>query len=236
MEYLLPATERPGRDHALLEELYGDAVAQWGRYLGHVAAIIGGADSQERMGIGDHFVPVSLERQRQAASFLGLHAFRPPPAFIDREILRRIETESVVRRIGRAQERVLDTLLNDARLNRMIEYETLAQPGTAYTISDLMADIRGGVWTELAEDEVRIDIYRRNLQRTYLESVDRQLNGTLARSSRRRANSDARPILREELRELEVAVGLAIERAADSMTRLHLRDVEAEIGTILKGA
>ncbi|MEX0907844.1 MAG: zinc-dependent metalloprotease, partial [Gemmatimonadota bacterium] len=45
---LLRVAERPGQDYTLLDELYGNAVAQWGRYNGHVAAVVAGAETWER--------------------------------------------------------------------------------------------------------------------------------------------------------------------------------------------
>ncbi len=88
-------------------------------------------------------------------------------------------------------------------------------------------------------------MYRRNLQRAYLEVVDRVLNPPPAQAGgggpfggRQQAQlpqyeSDARPILRGELMELDAMVERAIGNASDGMTRLHLRDVRMEIEGIL---
>jgi hypothetical protein len=78
MDMMLEVAERPGEDYGLLEELYGQAVGQWGRYMRHVAALIGGALTQERYGTGRRFEPVPEARQRAAMAFLDEHAFRPP--------------------------------------------------------------------------------------------------------------------------------------------------------------
>ncbi|HET9426497.1 MAG TPA: zinc-dependent metalloprotease, partial [Gemmatimonadaceae bacterium] len=45
---LLRVAEKPGQDYELLTELYNNVVQQWSRYNGHVAAIIGGAETWER--------------------------------------------------------------------------------------------------------------------------------------------------------------------------------------------
>src|SRR5690606_29116254 len=119
MQMMLPAAEQPGQTYDLLRELYGQAVAQWGRYMGHVAAVVGGAESQEKYGTGVRFVPVSKARQREAVRFLNEHAFRTPDYFIEPEILRRVEAEGAITRIRDAQARVLGLLLNEARMNRL---------------------------------------------------------------------------------------------------------------------
>jgi hypothetical protein len=247
---LIRVAEQPGENYDLLQELYGNMVAQWGRYMGHVAAVVGGAESWERAGTGPRFEPMSRARQREAMQFLAANAFHPPPYILDREILRRIEQEGVIARLHAAQGNVLRTLLAPGRMKRLIEYEALAtRPGEAYTAGEMLIDLRRGVWSELTAGRVDVSVYRRNLQRAYLEAFDRQLNpptdpitGTgPAVAAQRRAQeelraalmSDVRPLLRGELRELDRQVAAALARTANPMTRLHLQDVRAEIERIL---
>jgi hypothetical protein len=244
MRSLLRVAEQPGRDYTLLNELYGQAVAQWGRYNGHVAAIIGGAETWERYGTGPRFEPLSEAKQREAMRYLNQTAFRVPAMFLDTEILRRIEQEGVVQRIRAAQAGVLSSLLAVNRLNRLVEYEALAGPrGNTYTVAEFLGDLRGGVWGELTQASPRIDVYRRNLQRAYIEAADRTINPPpLPQNASQQAQaqaaaargSDARALLRGELIELQRAVQGAVGRTGDPMTRLHLRDVNLEIQRILE--
>src|SRR5690606_15927084 len=164
---LLRVAEQPGKPYDLLDELYGNAVGQWGRYNNHVAAIIGGAVTWERYGTGPRFEPLDEARQRAAMDYLNRIAFRVPEMFLNPAILRRIEQEGVVNRIRNAQAGVLNSLLNPSRLNRLSEYEALADGGDAasYTIAELLADLRSGVWTEITQRNPDIDVYRRTLQR-----------------------------------------------------------------------
>jgi hypothetical protein len=243
MKLLLPVAEQPGEDYKLLDELYDEAVAQWGRYMGHVAAVVGGAETQERYGTGPRFAPVSRVRQREALAFLRENAFRTPGLLLDPTILRRIEAEGAILRIRSAQGRVLATLLNRSRLNRLVEYEAMStRAEEAYTVGDLVADLHGAVWGELDDARVRIDVYRRNLQRAFLETVDAELTppparqpgpGGIGAPQDQRWNSDVRPVLRGELRALDRELAAAIPRAADRMTRLHLEDARAEIARLL---
>jgi hypothetical protein len=240
MGYLLPAAEQPGQDYTLAKDLYDEAVAQWGRYMGHVVALVGGAESHERFGGGERFRPVERERQREAVRFLAREAFRAPAYFTDPALLRRIEPEGVVSRLRDAQANVVEALLSTRRLARLIEYEALQTPDAkAYTVADLLTDLRDGVWGELDDRSVEIDAFRRNLQRTYVETLARHIAAeSTARQiassgSGRSSSSDARALLRGELIELRRAVADAIPRAADANTRLHLRDLEAEIASVL---
>jgi hypothetical protein len=245
MTYMLPATERPGHDYTLLAELYGEAVIQWGRYMDHVAALVAGADSQERFGTGTRFRPVSKQRQREAVQFLNENAFRAPDYFTDPELLRRIEAEGVIGRIRSAQALVLGSLLSEPRLVRLIEYETLAAHASeAYTVADLLQDLRTGIWSELATPSPRIDVYRRNLQRAYLETIAYHFQPAPRTSSASLIvldfsfgpppfTSDVRPILRGELLELQRDIRGATARTRDAITRLHLRDLDFIIGRLL---
>jgi hypothetical protein len=238
MDMLLRVTERPGDNYDELENMYGQAVGQWGRYMGHVTAIIGSAETQERYGTGPRFEPTSAERQREAMAYLAETAFQVPEMFLDPNILRRIEPAGVVERFRTQQSRVLSNLLSQPRLERLIEFEAL-DGEAAYGIGDLMDDLRAGVWGELDGSSVTVDTYRRNVQRAFLASVDDRLNPTEEELSRENNpapepwTSDVRAVMRMELQELDEAAEQALGRASNDITRIHLRDVRTEIARIL---
>jgi hypothetical protein len=238
---LLEVAERPGQDYSLLNELYGNVVQQWGRYNGHVVALIGGAYTQERYGTGPRFDPVPRDEQRAAMRYLAENAFRVPAFLLDPQVLRRIEAAGVVGRIRQAQAGVLNQLFSEARLGRLIEYEAIEGASRTYTLADLLAEARRGVWTELDGGNVRIDVYRRNLQRAYLEALERVLDPPAAPATPTpfgapqppRFVTDARPAVRGHLAELDRQVATALGRTNDAMTRLHLQDVRMEIERLL---
>ena len=41
----------------------------------------------------------------------------------------------------------------------------------AYRPGDFMADVRKGIWSEIEGGPVHIDVYRRNLQNSYIDSA-----------------------------------------------------------------
>jgi len=240
---LLRVAERPGEDYDELQTLYGEAVGQWGRYMGHVAAIVGGAYTQERYGTGPRFRPLEKARQREAVLYLNRTAFQVPPMFLDEGILRRIENAGAVERFRTRQAAVVNSLLSQARLNRLIEFEALAPSAAqAYTLSDLMSDLRAGIFGELSQGSVRVNVYRRNLQRAFLAAADARLNpptsaaapaGFGAAAPTSPANSDVRAAMRAALQDLDQLAAAALPKAADGMTRIHLRDLRTEIARIL---
>jgi hypothetical protein len=242
---LIKVAEVPGENYDELETLYGEAVSQWGRYMGHVGAIVGGAYTQEKYGTGPRFTPLEKSRQREAVQYLNKTAFQVPSMFLDPAILRRIENSGVVERVRVRQTAVVNSLLSQPRLNRLIEFEALAsRPSEAYTLSDLMGDLRTGIFGELSQGSVRVNVYRRNLQRAFVAAADARLNpapvpaaaaaafgGAAAQTPL--AGSDVRAAMRAALQDLDALAAQALPKAADGMTRIHLRDLRTEIAKVL---
>ncbi len=248
MKMIPQVAERPGEDYELMQDLYQNAIGQWGRYNNHVAASIGGAETFERYGTGERFRPLPEAVQRNAMRYLEENAFTVPSWLIDRNMLRRVEQEGIVNRIRGAQAGVINSLLSAQRLNRLVEYEVLTTPGEGlYSLPEMLADVRRSVWTELSAASPRVDIYRRGLQRSYLEAANARLNpppaptgqapqggGPPGAQPNASVNTDVRPAIRGELLEIDRRATTALARTADAMTRLHLRDVRLEIERILR--
>ena len=109
---------------------------------------------------------------------------------------------------------------------RLVEQEALDST-TAYRPTEFLADVRRGIWRELDAGSVRIDPYRRNLQRAYLELLSDKING------RQAATDEGRPFARGELRMLQQSVRTALTRAASRETRFYLEDIRDQITKIL---
>ena len=225
---LLDAIDAPGDPYDDLDELYGRLVGQWATEMNHVAAVVGGVTSQQKHygQDGVRFQTIPRETQAGAVAFLNDYAFATPMFLVDPEILRRIEPAGVLDRIRTSQARVLRTLMTGDRLARLVEQRAI-DGVVAYAPTDFLADVRRGLWRELADPDVRIDAYRRNLQRTYLDLIDDRLNG------RSPAEDDARPFLRGELRALSSSIAAVLARVSDRATSLHLVDVQDQIARTL---
>jgi hypothetical protein len=228
-EMLLAATStKEGEPYKDLEELHGRLMGQWATEMNHVANIVGGFDSQTKH-IGQEgllFNIIPKARQAEAVKFLTDNAFKAPKFALDLEVLRRIEPVGALNRVRSNQQRILGTLLQPARLQRMIEQEALDGPA-AYRPVDFLADLRKGLWSELDAVQVNIDPYRRNLQRVYLDLLNDRLNGTNP------VNDDQRAYYRGELRSLTASINTALPKATNRQTRLHLEDAKDDIARIL---
>ena len=246
MPLLMTAALRKGEDNSELAELYDRLLDQWSQELEHVVSIVGGSDSREKYGgqLGPRFTPISPARQRAAVRFVAENALSTPGYLIDSRVLRRIEPDGALRRVGAAQSRVLYALLDTDRLNRLSEYEALAASRTdVYPLGDMLGDVRRALFAELGSSSVTIDPFRRRLQRTWLSQADAHLNPvppliitpSAVRTSRGRSsiNSDVRALMRGELVDLDAALRSALSRTSDRTSRLHLIDARAEIQRIL---
>src|ERR1035441_3907155 len=175
---LMSATAwKEGETYDDLNEMYGRVISQWQTEMNHVTQIVGGFNSQEKA-IGQEgriFSLVEKDRQAEAVKFLVDNAFTTPMWLIDEEILRRIEAVGALDRIHNAQQSVLTSLLNSARFGRLIEQEPRAG-ARAYSPVDFLSTVRKGVWKELDLPAVKVDAYRRGLQRSYLTLVNAKIN------------------------------------------------------------
>ncbi len=246
LDELINWTAEDAKDYGDLNELYGQIATQWNRYIGHVAANVGGHyenfKTYDQEGIV--YSPVPSDVQRDAMEWLSREAFASPNWILNNEILRRIEGVGAMDRIRRYQVGAVNTLLNPIRIGRLMETEALAQEEEVYTFSDLLSDLRDGIWTELPR-ATTIGPFRRNLQRGHVERLEYLMTEeapsvpsfyvSFGMAPVDVSQSDIRPYVRGELKSLKTAVDRAARRTADRMTRLHLEDISVRIEDILDG-
>jgi hypothetical protein len=229
-------------DYDELRELYTQVLGQWSRYMGHVAAVVGGVTQTSKTTDQDGAVYAFVDKatQQRAMQFFAEQAFTPPTWMIDENILGRIENVGTVERMRGVQVGVLNRVLDPGRMQRLIEGE--ARMGSdAYTIGEMLDDVRGAVWSELRRSS-SISVYRRNLQRGYLERMEWLMNEepgpvpTFARAFVTNVDvpqSDIRPFVRGELTALQREIRAARGRSLNRATRLHLQDALVRIEDIL---
>ena len=230
-EMLLAATStRTGDPWTELEEVYGRMVSQWRTEMNHVVRMVGGFNSQQKH-IGQNgvrFEVLARAKQQEAVRYLVANAFQTPTMMVRPEILRRIEPTGIIDRVRTAQSSIMNGLIQTGRLDRMVE-QVAIDGAAAYSPVEFLTELRNGVWEEVPKSGVNIDIYRRNLQRTYLDIMDNRLNGNTEPSA------EVRSLLKGELRAVGEAVDNALRTGGtrDESTTRHLRDVIDEISTIL---
>ncbi len=240
---LVDWTSTDGKGYADLNEIYGELQGMWSRYMGHVVTMIGGvyvtpkASDQE----GPVYEVVDADKQRAALNFLNEHVFTTPEWLLDPSILRRVEPAGAVDRLRGRQVSVLSNALHPARLQRMVEAETL-DGDDVYPMLEYMGDVTDAIWAEFDASRPVIDTFRRNLQRGHLDQLgnlmtsDTSLPSNLAFFYGTGLNinqSDIRPAARAQLEEIRTNAERNIRLAGDESTRLHLRDVVERINEMM---
>ena len=237
-------TTKDGETYDDMKEMYGQLLAQYNRYMGHVASNVGGVyeyyktTDQE----GAVYTHVPKDKQKKAIQFINDELFKTPEWLINKDYISKTEYSGTVDRIRNLQENRLESILDLGRLARVIENETL-NGSSAYTLVELMTDLRNGVWSELGSGR-KIDTYRRNLQKAYVDrlqylmTVEKQnapnFSSPYFKITRVDVNqSDIRSAARAELETLKRSVRSAISVTGDRMSRYHLQDVLERINNIL---
>ncbi len=233
---LLDWTTTDGENYEDLEELYGELVGVWNRYIGHVVTNIGGVNQTLKTAdqAGTVYAPVSRAEQRASVQWLLDHAFSKPAWLMNADISRRIEHAGMVERIRALQVRHLDNILSTGRLQRMIENQGF-EGNQTYTMLELMQDLRKGLWSEMYKGQAA-DLTRRNLQRAYLERMAYLLSEAAAspRQQFKVSQSDVHPVVRAELQTLKNDIRKNQKQIQDELTRYHLQDAIARIDKILE--
>ena len=236
-------TAEDGKNYDDLETMYGQVVAQFNRYMGHVSNNIGGVYEHYKTfdQEGAVYTHVSKERQENAMAFIQNELFTTPEWLIDQDIFSKTQSSGSIEGVRAMQVRTLNNILNLGKMARLIEDET-AQGTEAYRLLDMMGDLRSGIWSELRSGK-KIDTYRRNLQKAH---IDRLAYLMTAKNEARRpgfrgsstvvniSQSDIRSVARAELKRLRRDIRNAIPRTSDSMSRYHLEDASERIKLILE--
>ena len=168
---LMEWTTEDGETYEELEYMYSQVLNQYRRYIGHVTTNIGGVyqyyktSDQE----GAVYTHVDKTHQKSCLTFLNQNLFETPYWMINKEILNKIEYAGTTERIRSLQSSYLNRILDFGRMARMIENEALNGP-KSYSLNEMMDDLKDGIWSELEKGK-SIDVYRRNLQRSYISRL-----------------------------------------------------------------
>ena len=251
MDLLIPATTtQEGDDYSMLNLSYDRTVQQQYRELGHVAMIIGGVVKTEKH-VGQEgpvFTPVSFERQKEAMKLLQEQGFTTPQKLVNREVLDLIEPSGNVDQITQSQIRLIKSLLDDEKIQRMVDTESKLNKGEkTYTVNDMMSDLTEGLFSELTSKNIVIDPYRRKLQRAFIDELNAKINPKPEEASTTPAPqrnpraaaapkiefTDLPPIARGKLTELKKKISGSLPKVKDKVTKYHLADLVAVIDNVL---
>ncbi len=242
---LMVWTKEANDDYSNLEEVYGQVTAQFSRYMGHVSRNVGGIYKTPKVvedpGPVYEFTPKA--KQSEAVAFLNQQLFTTPTWLINNDIFSKTGGNPLII-IGNIQTGTLNRLFNTNTLDKLIEAETEIG-NNAYKMTDLFNDLKKGIWSELATKKP-INVYRRNLQKSYVDILDNLLNppttvtmnvggrgGQVVAPSLNPDISDIKSVVRAHLVSLRSESSAAAASIADPMSKYHLQDIVKRIDDAL---
>jgi hypothetical protein len=235
---LMQWTRVENEDYSNLTEMYNQAVSQLRFYLGHVAKYIGGIMETPKKveESGPVYEIVAEAKQREAVEFLNKQLFTTPTWLINQDIYDRTGLNGLTV-VGGLQDFILSSILNTRTFNKLSDGEA-ALGNNAYQIPELLNDLKKGIWSELPGKKP-IDIYRRNLQKSYINILNNILNppavsvGGVTVSYSALDKSDISSVIRAHFTTLRSEINAALPGMSDPMTKYHLQDVLKRIDKAL---
>lgn len=238
-------SKEANKDYTGLSGLYGQLTGQFQRYMGHVAKNIGGIQTtpkmQEEAGMVVEFTPKT--KQKEAMAFLQAQLFKTPTWLVQEKINGLTGANPMTTILG-IQNSVLSRLLSNSTFNKLFRYEASGEKNV-YSAAEMVTDLRKGIWSELATRKP-IDIYRRNLQKAFVEQLIGNLTaetpsptaassgrGGFSFSSNYSKTTDAISVAKAQLRILQSEIRAALPAYKDATSRAHLQDVNDRINDAL---
>jgi hypothetical protein len=254
MPNLVAWTTKPGEDYDDLAELYGEALANWGRYMNHVSSLIGGVtvNSKTSDQAGMVYSVVPRARQQAALRFIAEEVFRTPSWLAPEGVLSRIGPQAPNATLAGVQGAIVNQLLDVRRLARLSQSEAM-DPENAYSASAYMDELRAALWG----GGLVPDANRRALQRLHLQRLSALVTppapaapGAGGQGGGGPQNPNAPPppallllpdvprsdlpaLARSELRAIRSQARAAASTAPNTMARAHWADVVDRIDIAL---
>lgn len=230
-----------------LTKMNAQVIEQYFRYLSHVAVNIGGIIWIDK-NVGQQGKTVtfpSRDKQKAAVQFLLKELFETPQWIAANNVFTYSTKDpsyndiaGQMHLINVLQRTILLRITSHTTTNNLLVAQTSSQ-GEHYTIDELFTDLESGIWKELKGRDA-VDIYRRNLQKLYVERLIELSGGFFA--SRDAWDSqlypaitvtDVYPIIKGHLKDLLKVISAALPSYKDKMSKLHLEELKDRINKAL---
>jgi len=239
-------SKEDGESYKELAELYDNLVVQFRRYLGHVTKNVGGIYDTPKTYDSEGYVfeVVPREIQKEAIGFLNSQIFSTPAWLLNQDVLKRIRPDQGVDAVKTMQEATLNSVLAGDKIVRLIETGGSNSPN--YNIDELFLDLRNGIMTEI-KDHKPIDLYRRNLQKVFVEKMISFLNPgsvnvvyipqgaayEIQTMTVDLKKTDLPSVARGHLEAMKMEIKSGKSKTADRISNYHLNDLLQRINNAL---
>ena len=210
-----------------LSRMYKALLGQYNRYVGHVAANIGGrfvTNHSIEQPDAVKYAPVPKDRQKRALDWLNDNLFRKPSWLVDVPYIFNITDRPDSQLYPYVKSAVSATnLLNVQKLERMGQFADYGSGN--YAPAEYLDDLTGMVFEELYKGRAT-DSWRRYLQRQFVTAALEVVGSKAAEGT------DARTLLLGKLTELQKKASKA--KSSDDATQAHWQDLAKMIEKGLK--
>jgi hypothetical protein len=238
-------TKSAGEDYSDLQTMYNQVTGQFGRYIGHVTRYIGGIERTAKNADmpGSVYNFTAKARQKEAMKWVQDNVFKTPTWVIDGKYTS-LTNQSPQSVVSGLQGRALSAMFSPNTVNKLLRFEA-EKPAEAYSLSEMMTDLRKGIFSELAARKP-VDIFRRSLQKDFTErlisvikpqqppssvnigGVSIQVSGGVSQTS------DLTSVAKAQLKNLLAEKRAAAPLITDPATKMHLADLQDRIEKAFK--
>jgi hypothetical protein len=231
---LLEWTKESNEGYENARTMYNEVVTQFNRYMGHVSKNIGGISTTPRTveEKGDVIEFITKTKQKEAMAFLDQQLFKTPEWLLDKKLYALTGVGGAAS-ITAPQQSTLNRLISNATISKLLDAQSFSG-SSAYTPIEFFNDLKRSIWSEVAARKP-IDIYRRNLQKIYVERLTTLIdppattqtssNNPFAQQTSLSKTNDALSIVKGHARSLSADIRAALPAITDQATRYHLQDV-----------
>ena len=221
-------TSQKTNDYEDLTELHDELLSAFTRYVNHVATNIGGYYEHFKKPNQHESIYRMVAKDKQQLSTLWLleNAFTNVSWLVDAEVLRNDQFVGTVEKMRTIQVSVLNRLLSFETLGRL--QNGIQFSSTYYKPSELIQSLSAGIWSETKSNK-SINLYRRNLQKAYVERLKYLLTEQMVPNPRNTefylvSQSDVRSMVRGEMKRLVGQLTGRNKLSFDLDTNDHLDD------------
>jgi hypothetical protein len=221
-------TSKQTNNYDDLQELYGELLGVYSRYVGHVVTNVGGVHEnlKKPTQAGTVYRTVDKNIQKESVKWIQSNVFETPLWLIDKQILQNINPDGYFDVLRSVQVRHLNALLSHDRIGRLINSETVDTD--YYSALSMLQDVRKGVFINS-----KVDIYKRNLQRAYVERMEYLMTEIPGRSSYNIGQSDVKALVRGEFKALLPFLRSKRNSSSTVINRYHYDDLLARVEVVL---
>lgn len=228
MPQLLCWAKLPNENYDGVNKMEDQVIYQFGRYLSHVSKSIGGSFFTPKTAeqTGPVLEYVSREKQQNAVDFLQKQLFTTPHWLCNKELFP-VTGGNGYTTVLDMQKNILREVLSPQTIRSLIYYQSL-QPANAYTPDQLLDDLEKGIMAEL-QNNLPVDLYRRNLQKAYITQLLNLQNAASGNAAALYTSdlsmTDLLSVVKAHKLRLYKKITAALSRCKDEATKWHWTDI-----------